>query len=313
MGSTRLQQALEERVEELVHAAGPGERARSLLTSVASRPWVQACALWRRQPNAGGWTSILSRGAEGLLPDAVQLEEVATGRQSPDLIPGRTILVSGRGGDLHALAFAGIPDSEHELDWLAALLHVARLLDQGEPQDRGEELVAALPSPRPESSTSHVAAGACCVERALSELIAAERPACERASIQLELELAPSVDGVQVPLSAAEFRDALRNLLVNAREAQECDPSRGWIRVQASCSGEPPLLHVVVDDAGPGLPQHVQSALEARDPEALPGHGLGLAISSGIALGAGGALWPGTSPRGGARLELRLPTLRPRT
>lgn len=311
MASARFQPAFEERVEELVHAPGQGARARSLLACVASRPWVEACALWRRRAGSGGWACILSRGADELLPDALELEEVSSGRRSPDLIPGRFILVSGRGEDVHALALAGATPAELETDWMAALLHVVRLLDQSDPQDQGEELVPALPSSNAQPGSGAPGPLVASVTEILVDLIEHERPACARARIELELALDSSVADVNVPIPAGELRQAVHNLIVNAREAQEFSAERGWIRVEASTSEGPRQLVVAVEDEGPGLPQHVQSALSAHEPDALPGNGLGLAISAGIALGAGGDLRPGRSSRGGARLALHIPLTRP--
>ncbi len=276
MAHTPLQRIFEERVEDLVRAEGQGERARSLLA------------------------------------------EVAAGRRSADLIPGRGVLVSGQGSEAHALAYAGVPPSEHELDWLAALLHVARLIDESEPpahQDDVESIVPALPQARTQTGPADSEAPAPVLvltapAECLAELVERNRQACARARIQLELEVEPAVRDVRVPLSPSEFCHAVENLILNAREAQETCGEGGWVRVCARVCEVPLALRVVVEDGGPGLPDDVAAALAANDSEALPGNGLGLAITAGIVLGQQGELTAGSGALGGARLELSLPAVR---
>ena len=71
---------------------------------------------------------------------------------------------------------------------------------------------------------------------------------------------------------------------------------------------------VLVDDAGPGVPQAERERVFerfVRGPRAarrsLPGAGLGLAIVEETATGHGGAAWVSDSPAGGARFTLSLP------
>jgi signal transduction histidine kinase len=73
---------------------------------------------------------------------------------------------------------------------------------------------------------------------------------------------------------------------------------------------EPSVLHVVVDDDGPGLSaQQREAALRRgrRLDETKPGSGLGLAIVSDLAMLYGGSLSLSSAPLGGLRAELRLP------
>jgi signal transduction histidine kinase len=70
------------------------------------------------------------------------------------------------------------------------------------------------------------------------------------------------------------------------------------------------LLHIIVDDDGPGLtPEEREEATRRgrRLDETKPGSGLGLSIVSDLAAAYGGSLSLATSPLGGLRAELRLP------
>jgi signal transduction histidine kinase len=70
------------------------------------------------------------------------------------------------------------------------------------------------------------------------------------------------------------------------------------------------LLHIIVDDDGPGLaPEEREEATRRgrRLDETKPGSGLGLSIVSDLAAAYGGSLRLETSPLGGLRAELRLP------
>jgi signal transduction histidine kinase len=70
------------------------------------------------------------------------------------------------------------------------------------------------------------------------------------------------------------------------------------------------LLHILVDDDGPGLtPDEREEATRRgrRLDETKPGSGLGLSIVSDLAAGYGGSLRLETSPHGGLRAELSLP------
>jgi C4-dicarboxylate-specific signal transduction histidine kinase len=102
----------------------------------------------------------------------------------------------------------------------------------------------------------------------------------------------------------------IRNLVSNARAALEHVPEGGRICVSLRKNQDGTLL-LAVEDSGPGLPEEVREALRASGPEALPGPGLGLAISWSIALGAGGALRAAALATEGARIEIELPVRAP--
>ena len=103
---------------------------------------------------------------------------------------------------------------------------------------------------------------------------------------------------------------ALTNLIDNAmRHAPDLSP------VRVSVRREGPLAKILVEDAGPGLPEELRQRLEhgqsLRDPPVKRTTGgiggLGLAIAQRVALLHGGSLLPLPCPRGGTRLCLALP------
>src|SRR5690349_17851598 len=129
MGMTHLRTIWSTLVQSLVDAEGQGVRARILLEDVARESWVEACGLWRRESGADSWTCLLVRGSPARLHDRDFLEEVAAGRKPHDFVPGRGVLIAGQSAGALALTYAGSPESEFDLDLLAGLLHVARLVD----------------------------------------------------------------------------------------------------------------------------------------------------------------------------------------
>jgi len=202
MASTRLRASSGALLQALLEAQGQGLRARTLLDAVAREPWVQACALWFRERE--GWTCILARGAPEQLPDRDFLEEVAAGSKPADFVPGRGVLLAGKSEGALALCWAGsVEAAEADLDLVAALLHVACLVDRSGSEDHAglvEALAPALPHPEPD----------CQPARLLAEL---------RERIGFELELEGGVETCRVGLAPTEFVRALRGLVSNTRVA----------------------------------------------------------------------------------------------
>jgi hypothetical protein len=310
MSSTRIRTGWATLMQALIDSPSAGVRARILLDGIAREPWVLACGLWRLEESPGTWTCLLSRGAAEGLHGRGFLEEVAAGRAPADLVPGQGVLLAGHSAGALALTFAGRPESEAEIDLLGGLLHVVRLMDTadaGSEHARAESFVPVLPRAADTRTSPVTRTGSTCEPaQLLLQLVEAESAACARARVRMDLELEDGARGCLVDIPADEFVCATRNLVHNAREAQEQAADGGRIRIllRATASAE---LALTIEDAGPGLPEEAVAALEAGDPQHLPGPGLGLAISWGIALGANGALRLLHSCEQGSCLEIRLP------
>jgi len=126
--------------------------------------------------------------------------------------------------------------------------------------------------------------------------------AAEQASITSDVR-APSFPGDRIKL-----RQALRNLIVNALEAQGARA-----RVHVTAALEENEIVLCVSDAGPGIPAHVEPRIFDPFYTTRPeGTGLGLALVSAIArLHGGRALVSSKSgPLGGADISLRIPSAR---
>ena len=105
------------------------------------------------------------------------------------------------------------------------------------------------------------------------------------------------------------------NALRHAPAAPGTAPGAAAVRVSVQRAG--PQVHVVVEDAGPGLPEELKQRLyqgqSLREPPLRRTSGgiggLGLAIAQRVAQLHGGSLTPLPSPGGGTRLCLALPVL----
>ena len=101
-----------------------------------------------------------------------------------------------------------------------------------------------------------------------------------------------------------DLDEMLGNLLENA-----CTWARSRVTVESSeVDGS---IVITVDDDGPGLAPSMREAVlqrGVRADEAAPGSGLGLAIVRDLAELYGGSIALGSSPEGGLRARLRLPS-----
>lgn len=100
-----------------------------------------------------------------------------------------------------------------------------------------------------------------------------------------------------------DLDEILGNLLDNA-----CKWCQG--RVEVGARDEGAFVAITVDDDGAGIDPAVKSAVMRRGvraDEAVPGHGLGLAIARELAESYGGSIELSSSLLGGLRVTLRLP------
>jgi len=173
----------------------------------------------------------------------------------------------------------------------AIVREVGRLADVSEEYLR----VARLPSPRPDL----VDLGAL-----VSDVAAFARPELERARVTLALELPTSP--VVVPLDEAQVRQALVNLVRNAREAME---DGGRVTMRLSATERNATLEIV--DEGPGIPEEVRARI--FDPfftTKATGTGLGLPLTKQIVEAHGGTIACDAAEPRGTRFRLVFPRQR---
>jgi signal transduction histidine kinase len=104
-----------------------------------------------------------------------------------------------------------------------------------------------------------------------------------------------------------DIEEMIGNLIDNACKWAE---TRVEVSAEIIAPNDRPVLRVVVDDDGPGLPEaarHEAMQRGKRLDETKPGSGLGLSIVSDLAANYRGRLTLSESPLGGARAELELP------
>lgn len=118
-----------------------------------------------------------------------------------------------------------------------------------------------------------------------------------------------------VNADASRVRQILVNLIGNA---VKFTPTEGVIAVSVVAAAEAsrPWAVVNVTDSGPGIDANEQVAIfeayyRSEGSAALPGIGLGLAISAGLTAQMGGALRVESEPGKGATFSLRFPLLEP--
>jgi signal transduction histidine kinase len=128
------------------------------------------------------------------------------------------------------------------------------------------------------------------------------RPELEQHGVKLELDIASELPAV--PGDEAQLKQALYNLLRNAREAM---PGGG--KVKLGVRRDEGFVVVTVDDEGPGIDPGARARLfEPFFTTKAGGTGLGLAITQHIALSHGGSISCEPAPGGrGTRFALRLP------
>ena len=120
---------------------------------------------------------------------------------------------------------------------------------------------------------------------------------------EVDIEAEP----VQANIDAAKVERIVENLLANAaRHTPGGTPL--WVRVLK----EPLGALVIVDDAGPGVPDELKEAVfepfrQAGGPNPSPGVGVGLSLVARFAELHGGSAWVQDRPGGGASFRVYLP------
>jgi signal transduction histidine kinase len=118
----------------------------------------------------------------------------------------------------------------------------------------------------------------------------------------LEWRLSVQPSDLSVKIDQRDFEELLGNLLDNARK---------WAtsRVEVDVSRLTDSIEITVDDDGPGIPEERRADVLAggfRLDRTVPGTGIGLAISSDLAILHGGRLKIGPSPLGGTRMLIAI-------
>jgi len=104
------------------------------------------------------------------------------------------------------------------------------------------------------------------------------------------------------------LRQVVMNLALNALQAV---PAGGWLRVSCRPAEDPQSIEILVDDAGPGVPDDIRGRIfEPFFTTKAEGSGLGLPIVHAIVTQHGGTISVEEAPEGGARFALRLPRAR---
>jgi two-component system sensor histidine kinase KdpD len=121
----------------------------------------------------------------------------------------------------------------------------------------------------------------------------------------VEIDLPADLPAVQV--DPAFITQVFANLLDNA--AKYTPPGT---RIRIAAVADAPMVRIVVEDEGPGLPpgdprQLFEKFQRGREESAIVGAGLGLAICRAIVSAHGGEITAGPGSRGGARFEFTLP------
>jgi signal transduction histidine kinase len=138
------------------------------------------------------------------------------------------------------------------------------------------------------------------LREAAVEAVAAHAPEAQRLGLALRVDA--GAEPVVVTADPARLQQTLANLLENASRYASS-------RVDVTLSSVDGGARVTVDDDGPGIAPddrpHVFEPLYVS--RGVGGSGLGLAIVRQLAEAMGGTVHATESPRGGARLEVRLP------
>jgi signal transduction histidine kinase len=141
------------------------------------------------------------------------------------------------------------------------------------------------------------------------------RAELQQAGIALEVQVAPSLP--EVAADEAQLRQALLNLVRNAREAMAATgkgqgqdgAGAGGGRLRVTVDGAGGEVRIRVEDSGPGIPREdLGKIFEPFFSTKRHGTGLGLALVQQIVAGHGGRVTVESTPGEGTAFVLSLPT-----
>jgi signal transduction histidine kinase len=139
------------------------------------------------------------------------------------------------------------------------------------------------------------------VDDLVRELVAFVAPELERSHVRVRVDA--DAEGPEVLLDEAQLRQALLNLIRNAREAM---PRGGEIVIGVRRTDR--AATITVDDTGPGIPEELRASV--FDPfftTKQRGTGLGLAVTREIVEAHGGSIVCEAREPGGTRFRITLP------
>jgi two-component system osmolarity sensor histidine kinase EnvZ len=115
---------------------------------------------------------------------------------------------------------------------------------------------------------------------------------------------AATLRGAPVGVAIKARPDALRRAITNLTD----NAARHGEHVVISAAATERSLLIMIDDDGPGMPEHLREhAFRAFTSNAVGGTGLGLTIARDVVRSHGGDVHLETSPQGGLRARIRLP------
>jgi two-component system NtrC family sensor kinase len=141
------------------------------------------------------------------------------------------------------------------------------------------------------------------VDDLVRELFAFVRPELSRAGVESRIEADPDLP--EVDLDESQLRQALINLIRNAREAM---PRGGELTITLRTLPEPEGVEICIDDTGSGVPEEARSSI--FDPFFTTkerGTGLGLAVTREIIETHGGSITCEAREEKGTRFRIVLP------
>jgi signal transduction histidine kinase len=200
------------------------------------------------------------------------------------------------GDELAAATFA---DPKKRQEAIGLLEAMAREIDRL--TEISEQYLAFARPPRPGRDRVEL-------NEVVSALVAFMRAELQQAGVTVKLELASELPPVLG--DEGQLRQALRNLIRNAREAMTPHGGRLTVRTKLVPGGDskPEQAAIEIQDEGPGVaPEALANLFDPFYSTKEQGTGLGLALTQQIALDHGGRLECQSPPGQGATFILTLP------